>query len=139
LTDTQLATDQLFRDGQTARLNGEYDIAITVFQQVIDIRPSFAQAHMELGLALCYIGDFDASLRELAQAVELAPMYAECHLQLAKVYTMLGMYSEGAAMFRIVLTLTDPQDKLYEEAAKQLSYFKDLALDDTGDTQANDY
>ena len=133
MTDIQLVTNQLFHEGQLARINGEYYEAISWLQQVIDADPSFADAHMELGLALCYIGDFDASLQQLTLATEIAPQHAEARLNLAKIYTMLGMYPEGAAMFRTVLTLTTPCDKCYEEAAKQLSYFTDLPLEESAE------
>jgi tetratricopeptide (TPR) repeat protein len=133
LTDTQLVTGQLFHEGQLARINGDYDTAISLLQRAIDVEPSFADAHVELGLVLCYTGDFDASLRELMLAVEVAPQHAEAHLQLAKIYSMLGMYPESIAMFRTVLSLTSAQDKLHEEALKQLSYFRDLAIDEPTD------
>ena len=87
---------------------------------------SFAQVHLELGLAYCFNGMFDESLSELQQAVQLDENNAEMHLHLAKTYTMLGSYPEGEAEFRMVMTLSNPGDEEYDEAQKQLSFFAEF-------------
>jgi len=126
LSDTQLVITQLFQEGRGARINGDYDRAVALLQRAINENPNYAEAHMELGLALCFNGLFDESLRELELAAGLDRANPEIHLNLAKTYTMLGMYPEGAASFQAVLSLTPAGDKFHDEASKQLSYFQGM-------------
>lgn len=116
---------QIFQQARTARIDGDYELAISLLQQVIAQEATFAAAHLELGLAYCFNGMFDESLNEMQQAVKLEENNAEMHLHLAKTYTMLGCYPEGEAEFRLVLTLSNPGDEEYDEANKQLSFFSD--------------
>ncbi|HEX2952223.1 MAG TPA: tetratricopeptide repeat protein [Armatimonadota bacterium] len=117
---------QLFQQARTSRVNGDYDQAIALLQQAIEAMPNCAEAHMELGLAYCFSGLFDESIDELKHAASLDSINPEICLHLAKTYTMLGMYEEGAAAFRKVLTLSSVGDKCYDEASKQLSYFESM-------------
>lgn len=116
--------DELFQEGQALRLKGEYEQAITLLAMAIRENPQLAAAHLELGLAYCFSGLFDESIRELESAITLNPTDPESHLHLAKTYTMLGMYPEGITSFRTILELSHPGEKPYEEAMRQLSYFK---------------
>lgn len=127
LPDTQILADQLFKEGTACRINGEYDSAIDMFKRVIIECPDRADVHMELGLAYCFTGLFDESIEELSLAAKLQPTNVEILMHLAKTYTMLGMYEEGIPIFRLILTLTTPDDKNYDEACKQLSYLAAFA------------
>lgn len=126
MSDAQLISSQLFQQGRTARINGEYEQAITLLQRVVADEPNFAEAHMELGLSYCFSGLFDESIHALELATGLEPHNPEIRLNLGKMYTMIGMYEEGAVAFRVVLTLAPTGDKCYDEAEKQLAYFQQL-------------
>jgi Flp pilus assembly protein TadD len=124
MSDTQLVSAQLFAQGRLARINGDYDQAISLLQCAITETPHLACAHMELGLAYCFTGLFDESIAELVAAAALESTSAEIYLHLAKTYTMLGMYEEGETAFNTVLTLARADDPLHAEALKQLAYFR---------------
>lgn len=126
MTDISPVSSQLFEQGCLARLNGDYDRAIDLFKRIIDEAPDYVAAHTELGLAYCFTGFFDESIKELEHAVHLAPQNPDICLHLAKTYTMLGQYEEGAAAFRQVMTLSSPGEMPYDEAVKQLHYFKQV-------------
>lgn len=117
---------QIFQQARAARIDGDYELAITLLLKAIAHDTAFAPAHLELGLAYCFNGMFDESLYELQQAVLLEEKNAEMHLHLAKTYTMLGSYPEGEAEFRLVLSLSNPGDEEYDEAQKQLSFFVNM-------------
>ncbi|MHB9134648.1 MAG: tetratricopeptide repeat protein [Armatimonadota bacterium] len=116
--------DELFQRGKILRINGLYDQAIPLLQQVIAADPTSAPAHMELGLAYCFTGLFDESIQELEAAAQLDAANLEIRLHLGKTYTMLGMFDEGASAFRDVLRLGSDGDQYHEEAKKQLAYFE---------------
>ena len=123
MPETQLVADNFYQQGKSQRINGSYDEAIVNLLRAIDEDPNMELAHMELGLAYCFIGDFDASIRELELACGLAPHNPDICINLAKTYTMLGMFDEGKELFLSVCNLTTPGDSCYEEAKKQLAYF----------------
>lgn len=124
MSETQVSLAELFEQGRTCRINGDYDQAVALLERAIQENPNHAAAHMELGLAYCFTGLFDESIQELQTAVSLDKINPEIQLHLAKTYTMLGMYDEGAVAFRSVMALSSPGDKFYDEASKQLSYFQ---------------
>ena len=126
MSDMQIAMTHIFQQGKIARIDGEYDLAITLLQKAIAENPQFAQAHLELGLAYCFNGSFDEAIAAMQEAVRLDASNADIHLHLAKTYTMLGMYEEGQAAFQQVLALSQAGEEAYDEAEKQLSFFSDF-------------
>jgi tetratricopeptide (TPR) repeat protein len=101
---------------------GQYDEAEAEFLEILKISPQYAQAHLGLGLVLCFVGRFDESLEELKLAVACAPDWVDGHLNLAKTYAMLGMYEEARIDFNRVLELHPG----HPEVVKQLKYFEGL-------------
>lgn len=127
MVDDSLAmVEQLYQRGRSLRVSGDYEFATTFLRRALQMDPSHARAHMELGLSLCFSGDFEESLRELEQAATLDAINPEICLHLAKTYTMLGMYTEGVSAFSRVLELTPNGGDHHEEAKKQLSYFDNI-------------
>jgi len=111
--------DEMLETADERRINGDYEAAIAVYKEVLEIHGDCAAARHGLGLALVYTGMFDEGLEELKKAVELEPEQAKYELDLGKTYMMLGMFEEGKASMTRVLEL-DPEN---DEARKQLSYF----------------
>jgi tetratricopeptide (TPR) repeat protein len=101
---------------------GQYDEAAAEFQEILNLCPGHARAHLGLGLVLCFVGRFEESLEELKRAVECDASWVDGHLNLAKTYAMLGMYDEAKVEFNRVLELHPG----HPEATKQLKYFEDL-------------
>lgn len=126
MPDTQSLVAQLFAEGHSLRINGDYEQAISFLRRATDEEPNDPASHLELGLAYCFNGMFDESLREMELAAGLDAANAEIRLHLAKTYTMLGMYEQGITAFRQVLELAHSDDKNHAEALKQLSYFKQM-------------
>jgi tetratricopeptide (TPR) repeat protein len=51
----------------------EYDAAIAVYDEALEINPQFAQAYHERGRAKLLKGDKDGSVEDIKQAMVLAP------------------------------------------------------------------
>lgn len=101
---------------------GQYEEAEAAYLEILKAAPQLAQARLELGLVLCFVGRFDESLEELKRAVDCAPDWVDSHLNLAKTYAMLGMYEEAKVEFNRVLELHPG----HPEAVKQLKYFESI-------------
>ena len=105
------------------RINGEYDEAIELYQEILDEDPEHAEALWGLGLSEMNSGDFDEALEKISRAAELDPDNQLYLLDAGKHYTMLGMYEEARPYFEKVIEL-DPASKHGAEAQKQLSYYE---------------
>ena len=90
------ALKDTFEQASAAFSKGDYDAAISLFQQSIDLRPDFAPAYNYLGLAKKEKG---GNLKELVpifqKAIELDPHYADAHNNLGKVYYGLGQFDKA--------------------------------------------
>ena len=99
--------------------DGQYDLAIPEFEQLVGENPEWVEAHLMLGLTYGFVARFDESLAALRRAIELDPDSLDAHLNLAKTLCMLGDYGPARAEFMTVLALQPD----HAEAKKQLSYF----------------
>ena len=66
-----------------------WDAAIESYKNCLKIKPGYAEAYCNMGLALKGKGDLDAAIQSYCNALEIKPDYAEAHrnLSLAKTYT----------------------------------------------------
>jgi Flp pilus assembly protein TadD len=93
-------TAQLDRDLQTAKAKlrrGEIAQAETLYQRVLQVRPTCAEAQHFLGLSAMRRGDLHAALRLVRRSIELQPSRSEYHNNLA---TILGRLNRPAEALR---------------------------------------
>lgn len=64
---------------------GELDKAACCYQQAIDITPSYAEVHNNLGLVFKFQKKYGAAEKSLRQAIEINPMLANAHFNIALV------------------------------------------------------
>ncbi len=115
--------DTTLKQAQQLRVNGRYDEAIVLFEQILSDAPDCAAAWW--GLAHCtfnHVGDFDAAREQFEKAVALDPTNLRYQLDLAMYFTMLGMFEEAKPIFERIVS-ADPTSKEAQEARKQLSYY----------------
>lgn len=105
------------------RINGEYEEAMELYEQVLAEDANHSEALWGLGLSLMNVGEFDEALEKIARAAELEPSNQQYALDAGKHYTMLGMYDEAKPYFERVMEI-DPTSKEGVEAQKQLSYYE---------------
>ncbi|HIE53048.1 MAG TPA: tetratricopeptide repeat protein [Armatimonadetes bacterium] len=110
---------ELLERADEHRINGEYEEAIALYDQILGEEPEHAKARHGRALCYCFTGLFDESVQELEEVRRLAPDYIKAREDLFKTYLMLGMYDEGLKeMYRILLR--DPNN---EEVHKHSIYF----------------
>ena len=76
---------------------GQYRDAITLFRRVIQIKPDFYAAHVNLGSALQKAGYLDEAIDTYQHAVSLRPQFAEGYCNLAGAFRAAGRLNEALA------------------------------------------
>jgi len=113
--------DQISQAHQ-ARINGNYQDALSGYREVLAAQPDHAEALWGMGLSLMNVGDFDAALEMLRRATEIEPTNQQYLLDTAMHYTMLGMDEEAKGFFLRTVEI-DPSSRQGAEAQKQLTYY----------------
>jgi tetratricopeptide (TPR) repeat protein/TolB-like protein len=103
----------LNRQGETFET---LDRAVTLFERAVALDPSYARAHIELGVAYSTKGDYLSmpelhvrALQSLRRATELQPQSARAWRELGVELNILGQDAEGMPALRRALAL-DPED-----------------------------
>lgn len=116
------AGGEMLEQAHEFRINGEYDRAIELYQQVLAEQPELAEALWGLGLSLMNTGEFDEALETIVRACDVEPTNQLYLLDAGKHYTMLGMYDEARPFFERTVAL-GPDTTYGADAQKQLSYY----------------
>jgi len=82
-----------------------YEEAIRSYQQVLEIEPTHAAAHINLGTLYYNRHDFVAAERHYRAAVEADPRYALAYFDLGNVLDETGRVEEAAQAYRTALQL----------------------------------
>jgi tetratricopeptide (TPR) repeat protein len=78
--------DDLFRQGQLHYQNGDWDQAIAVYQQALDLDPRHQSSYVNLGDAYYQKGELDLAIDSYQQALDLQPDDADVHYNLGAAY-----------------------------------------------------
>ena len=113
--------DEVFGRAEPLRIDGNYDAAAPLYEQILAALPNDHDAM--LGRAYCQlnIGLFDEAIEAFTAAKRVDPGHIRGRLELAKACAMLGMYAEARREFNAVLK----QEPDNEAALEQLEYFPD--------------
>jgi len=84
---------------------GRVDDAILQYQEVLKIKPRYADAHFDLGNALDRKGKTDEAISQYQQALQMNPGYAKAHNNLGRVLCVNGRLDEGIVQFQKALQI----------------------------------
>ena len=100
---------------QAGRLGdpGKLDDAIAAYRRAIDIKPDFAEAYSNLGVALKEQGKLNEAVAAYRQAIGIKPDYAEAHSNLGVSLKQQGKLSEAIAAFRQAIGIRPDYAKAY--------------------------
>lgn len=104
------------------RIEGQYDAAQALYEQIVAADETLAEAWWGLGLTLMNQGEFDESIACLEKATALEPTSQRYLLDLGKHQTMLGMYDEAKPVFEKVIALNGSSREA-DDARNQLRYY----------------
>jgi tetratricopeptide (TPR) repeat protein len=92
---------------------GEYSSAVALLERVIRLTPQFAQAHVDLAIALADSGDLSRALAETATAISIAPDLAIAHLNGARILSDMKQDREADDEFAFAARLAPGNPHCY--------------------------
>ncbi len=91
-------------------IRGDADAAIREYRKVIELKPSSAEAHSNLAVALKKRGALDQAVVSLNKALELKPEFAAALTSRGSVYALQAKWTEARRDFRQALKLNPNDD-----------------------------
>ena len=91
--------EQLFREAVQAQQNGDYELAVQKYQQLVALRPDVPEIHANLGAALVHLGRFDDAIAQYETALAARPDQLPIRMNLALAYYKAGRIGQAAAEF----------------------------------------
>ena len=86
-----------------------------LLKRAIEYDPTDVDAYFSLGNACIAVGSAEEALSWLNQAMRLHPDSSAIHFAVAKAYRMLRRHGDAAAMAKLALELSTPDDPLAED------------------------
>jgi tetratricopeptide (TPR) repeat protein len=97
------------------------DDAIGHFRQSLELNPSSASTHYNLGYALALRGHRDEAVTHFREALRLDPGYAQAHNNLAAMLQLAGRVDEALDHFRRAVALRPDNVEAHDNLAHLLS------------------
>ncbi len=94
--------------------------AVTYLEHAIQIQPSIALAHLDLGIAYQGQGHIDDALRELKGAEKLSPDDPMVHWHLGRLYQSLGQKVEAKTELERTQNLQEKKNESLREQMNQI-------------------
>jgi len=91
--------------GKIALGLGDHKTAAAYYQRAVAIRPDYAEAHYNLGLALGSRGDFAPAIDAFRAAVRIRPELPQIHHNLGNALLQLGDLDGAVAAYQRTLTI----------------------------------
>ncbi len=114
--------DRLLEQADELRRSGQYDKALSLYEQVLAEQPELVMGWSGLAHTVMNQGEFELALQHFQRAAALAPQEQRVVYDIAMLHTMLGDYDKARPLFSRVVEI-DPKSKAGTEAQKQLSYY----------------
>ena len=105
--DDSVAAIDIYRDGETAYFDRDYENAVDAFAAYTGRLPENAWGHYMLGLSLWKAGAPQEAVPALQTALELRPEHVKSNLNLARVLLELGRADEAKPLVDAVIA-SDP-------------------------------
>jgi tetratricopeptide (TPR) repeat protein len=84
---------------------GQTDEAISEYQEAIRLKPDYADAHYNLGLALARKNQIDEAISQYQTALHLKPDSADAHYSLGIAFDNKNQFDEAVSQFQETLRL----------------------------------
>jgi len=107
---------------------GHLEPAAKMFKQAVVIKPDYAEAHKNLGIALKDLGKFDSAVMSFKQSITLEPNHVDTHYNLAVTFKAMNHLESAVKSYEKVVFLKPDFAAAYNNLG---NVFKDLGqLDD---------
>jgi tetratricopeptide (TPR) repeat protein len=91
--------------GDALGKKGQFDEAISKFQEALRLKPDYAGAHISLGIALLNKDQTDEAISQLQEALRLKPDSVEAHTAFGVAFLHKGRTDEAISQFQEALRL----------------------------------
>ena len=91
----------------------QYDAAIKSYQTAIELRPTFATSHFNLGIALQDTGNLKSAIISYKKAISLKPDYPEAHLNLGIAFKKNGAIEAAIESFNDAISCKPDYTEAY--------------------------
>ena len=78
---------------------------LAAYQEAIRLKPDYAEAHYNLGVAYGELGRYQEEIAAYQEAIRLKPDYADAHCNLGVAYGALSRYQEEIAAYQEAIRL----------------------------------
>jgi len=97
--------EEVFRKGLFLVWKEDYQEALACFEEVIEKKPDYAEAHFFLGLCRAGLGDYGGAITAYKQALQINPDYGWAHYGLGLTYLLMGDRTSAMEEYRILSNL----------------------------------
>jgi Flp pilus assembly protein TadD len=108
---SDLKADDLIRNGNTARKNGNYALAVDLLKRAVEIDPKSKSAWNDLGMAYLDAEQYALAIGAFQRQVEINPYDQYAYNRLGVVYLRERKYEEAEKWFRKQIDI-NPLDKV---------------------------
>lgn len=103
---------ETFNKGLKNYQNGDFDTALTLFNQTIEQNPACPQAYFNAGVIYYYQNNNKKAEQMFTNAIQYKPEYAKAHYYLGLVYQRQNKFQDALEAFGSTLTI----DPLFDDA-----------------------
>ena len=123
---TELGARELNNKGVSLYHLGLRDEAIRACREAIRIRPEYAEAHSNLGIALTDKRDLDGAIKECREALSIRPDFAEAHHNMGNALYAKGDLDGAIEEYREAIKIRPNHAKAHYNLGNALSDKRDL-------------
>lgn len=106
-------TTVLLNTGAAQHQQGDYKLAAEAYQEAIQLRPDYVEAHYNLGLVHTELGDHSRAVEQYQMAIRLDANKAKFHFSLGKAHNRLNQHRKAIEAYQIGLRLDDDAKARY--------------------------
>lgn len=106
--------------GAALQEKGKFKEAIRIYNQMIQIKPDYFNAHYNLGFALQGLRKFNNAVNSYNRAIQLNPDYVDAHGNLGNVLKELGRLDEAINSYNKVIQLKPDYAEAYNNLGNAL-------------------
>ena len=99
------AVDRMLAGGTAAMNHGGYDAALNSFNNVIELRPDFAEGWNKRATLYYLMGDYDRSIADVERTLALEPRHFGALAGLGLINMVLARHAEALAAFEAALAV----------------------------------
>jgi tetratricopeptide (TPR) repeat protein len=103
--DALEAVRNIFDKALRFQLDGRIDLAVQHYERALILKPDYAEAHNNLGVALAKLGRFKDAIAHYERAITLERDYADAYINLGVARMAQGMVGDAVACFETALGL----------------------------------